>query len=188
MPNVKGTSIAARLDYVRRRGGEEAVAAILGELSDKSEVDQIRVTGPLKSAWYPFRMFVELIEAIDRKFGKGDGSLIEDLGAEVARTDLKTVYKVFYRIASPNFVVSKATQVWSRYYDSGELTVLQNDPGKVRIELRSFASPNKTHCQSVTGWMRETLHMSGAQECQVTHPRCRTRGDAICEYVATWKP
>ena len=188
MPNVKGTSIAARLEYVRRRGGEEGVASVLDQLTDKAEVDQIRVTGPLKSAWYPFRMFVELIEAIDRKYGKGDGSIIQDLGAEVARTDLKSVYKIFYRIASPNFVVSKATQVWDRYYDSGELIVLQNDPGKVRIELRSFATPHRAHCESVLGWMRETLHMSGAAGCKVSHPKCRTKGDPICEYVATWKP
>jgi hypothetical protein len=186
MSNVKGTSIAARLDYVRRRGGDEAVIAILNELSDKPEVEQIRVTGALKSAWYPFRMFVELIEAIDRKFGRGDGSLVQDLGAEVARTDLKTVYKIFYRIASPNFIVTKATQVWNRYYDSGELMSLQNDDGRIRLELRNFETPHWVHCQSVMGWMRETLRMSGAKGCEITHPNCRTKNAKTCEFVGEW--
>ncbi len=186
MPNVKGTSIAARLDWVRRHGGDEAVAAVLAQLSDQKEVEQIRVTGALKSAWYPYRMFIELIEAIDRRFGKGDGSLIPTLGGEVARADLKTVYKVFFKLASPNFIVEKATQVWSRYYDSGSLVTRQNDPGHVIIEMRDFVQPHRAHCLSVLGWMRETLRMSGASDCEVVHTTCRTRGQAICEFEAHW--
>lgn len=186
MPNVKGTSIAARLEYARRKGGDQAVLEILSRLSDQKEAEQLRLIGVLKSAWYPFRLFVELIEEIDRRFGKGDGALVPALAGEVAKADLKTVYKVFFKFASPNFIIEKAAQVWRRYYDSGEMVIVHNRPGDVHAEVRGFETPHRTHCLSVQGWVQQTLRMSGAADCVVTHTRCRARGEPVCEFTARW--
>ena len=59
MARVKGTAIAGRLTFARRKGGEEAVAQLLAAVSDPAEAEQLRLTGALKASWYQFRTFID---------------------------------------------------------------------------------------------------------------------------------
>jgi hypothetical protein len=186
MAKVKGTAIAGRIAFARRRGGDAAVAALLSGLSDRSEAEQLALTGALRSSWYSFPTFLELTEGLDRRFGKGDGELIPEIAGDVAEGDLKTVYKIFFRLASPHFIIGKAAQVWRQYYDSGEMSVCEERPGFARIELRNFETPHRSHCLAVRGWIQRTLLLSGAGNPKVVHPRCRTAGASVCEFLGDW--
>jgi len=36
------------------------------------------------------------------------------------------------------------------------------------------------------GWHERAIELSGGSEVRVTETRCRTRGDAVCEYRCVW--
>jgi hypothetical protein len=185
LAKVKGTTLYGRLKYVRSHHGEAPLDRVLAELPDQDMARNLRL-GAIRSEWYPFETLVSLIEAIDRVCGKGDGALFRPMAAQIAEDDLKTVYKAFFRIASPGYIITKASHVWQQYYDAGELVILKNEPNAVDLEIRKFPTPNRTHCESISGWIERCIAMTGAASVLVSHPECRAEGRARCIFEARW--
>jgi hypothetical protein len=183
---VKGTAISGRLNYARRRGGDEAVQTIVNGLSDPAARELLADGKPLKSNWYPFSALVDITVGIDRLFGKGDLSIVQEVGGDVAEADLNGVYKLFMQFASPQYLVDKAASLWRNYYDSGELLVVERGQDMAMLELRAFDAPHRAHCLSVLGWMIRSLKLCGCKDVVGTHPECRAQGHGRCVFRATW--
>jgi hypothetical protein len=75
----------------------------------------------LPHAWVPFDVLVDLCVTIDKVFGKGDLSLVKDMGRFAARANLPTLYRIFYVLGSPEFILGRAPRLWDVHYDSGRL-------------------------------------------------------------------
>lgn len=186
MVSVKGTAIAGRRQYLLRYHGPEKLRAVLAQLKDR-EVAQRLETGVLKSAWYPFDLYIELSEIIDRVVGRGDGSLYRSISAQTAEDDMSTVYKVFFKFLQPMYVFGKATQLWNAYYSSGSFQVNPLGPGKVEFEVADFEAPNWAHCESVIGWVERTVQLTGVKGVHSEHLECRARGASRCRMRITWQ-
>lgn len=184
MVQVKGSTLVPRLKFIQERGRGEQKEQALGRLSP--EFRQAVALGLLQNQWYPFDYFVQLTQAIDKVFGRGDLSFIPELGRYSAEAALKGIYKVFYKVGSPEFIIKRATRVWSQYYSSGSLTVVTAGPKQVKIVLADFALPLREHCLSVLGWIQKTLEMSAGHPARVEETQCRLKGDTTCEFTAAW--
>jgi len=185
MARIKGTALNSRCHYVVRHHGEAAFEEVLARLG-KPEYAEVLRKGVLKSEWYPFELYLELIRHIDAVCGTGDGSLYPVMAAQAAQDDLTTIYKVFFRIATPAFILSKARRIWSQYYDTGELVVVEHVAGRAIMEVRDFEAPHRAHCSSIAGWMQQCIVMTGASDAAVQHLSCRAQGDQRCMFSATW--
>jgi hypothetical protein len=184
---VKGTAISGRLGYARRRGGEEAVQAIVAGITDRETRELLADGKALKSVWYPFSALVDITVGIDRRFGKGDLGIVQEVGGDVAEADLNGVYKLFMSFASPHYLVDKAASIWRNYYDSGELVVIDRGERFAVLELRDFATPHRAHCLSVLGWMVRSLKLTGCKNVRGEHLKCRCLGDATCTWRGDWE-
>lgn len=185
MVNVKGTAIAGRRQYVLRYHGENKLKEVLARLKDQDAARRLE-TGALKSAWYPFDFFVDLTETIDRVVGKGDGKLYRAMAAQTAEDDLSTVYKVFFRILQPMYIVQKAAQLWSAYYTSGKMQPSQLAPGTIEFEIVNFETPHWAHCESVLGWAERSIQLTGVKGVHSDHVECRAKGASRCRFRVFW--
>lgn len=59
MVQVKGTSIAGKRQYVLKYHGEDKLRTVLAPLKDRDAAKRLEST-VLKSAWYPFDLFIDL--------------------------------------------------------------------------------------------------------------------------------
>ena len=181
---VKGSAVAATYNWVVKNHGETGWNKILSLLGRK---ERKPVTGRiLVGRWYPFETFVALLRAIDDTYGKGDNKLLVTLGKFSCEDGLSTVYRFFYKIGSPNFIISRAAKVWSSYYDPGDMKVKKNEKGHAIVELRNWPIPRKEHCVRVKGWIIRAIEMSGGKEVQVKEVKCQCEGDRICRYDMKW--
>ncbi len=185
MASIKGTMLCGRISYIRKYFGEEALDRVL-EGFDEATAAMLR-QGPLLSEWYPFELFLTFAERADQVCGNGDGSLLRPMAGQVAQDNLTTVYKTFFRVATPSFILKRAVQIWHQYYDSGELLIVRNEPRLVDIEISDFETPHHIHCESIAGWVQRCIQMTGARDCTVQHSRCRTRGDESCLFEVRWQ-
>ena len=78
MPNVKGSVLLSRLDFVRAHFGEEGVARLLEALPDK---DRRVVTKMLPAQWYPFSFGERIDAAVMKVLGGGDPATFHRLGS-----------------------------------------------------------------------------------------------------------
>ena len=186
MSRVKGTAISGRLQYARRRGGDEAVRTLVAGITDPETRDQLADGKALKSSWYPFSTLVDITVGIDRLFGKGDLSIVAEVGGDVAEADLNGVYRLFFAIASPHYLLDKAASIWRNYYDSGELVVVERAQNMAVLELREVPEPHRAHCLSVQGWMHRSLVLCKCKDVRVDHGECRALGAKRCVFKGTW--
>jgi hypothetical protein len=185
MVQVKGTAISGRRQYVLRHHGEDKLKAVLSQLKDAEAAKRLQKS-VLKSAWYPYELFVDLTETIDRVVGRGDGRLYRAMAAQTAEDDLSTVYKIFFRFLEPMFIFGKAATLWSSYYTSGQLKATERKPGDIELEIVGFETPNWAHCESVLGWAQRSIELTGVKGVRADHLECRGKGSQRCRMHFAW--
>jgi hypothetical protein len=185
MAQVKGSAIAARLNWVRRYHGDAAVDQVRNAMTLSAAAGKLQF-GVAKSGWYPFALFIDLIETIDRVLGKGDGALYAEIAGQSAEDDMRTIYKVFFRMMQPLFIVKKASQVWRQHYDSGRLVVVREGECDAELEILDFETPHAVHCESIRGFCLRTTQMTGVANARAVHTQCRAKGDARCVFLMSW--
>jgi hypothetical protein len=180
---VKGSLILGRLGYIQSTLVDryaEYLAAF------QAETRQAIEGGILPSSWYPFAIFLDVSGTAERLFGTGDYSVVRRMAAHSARVNMPTVYKIFLRLGSPEFLLKRTAQIWQVQYDSGVATSIPTDGGG-SVEVRDFGQPDPLHCQGITGFMEECLRLTRAKGVLVAHVKCRCQGGDVCRWDATWR-
>ncbi len=183
-PHVRASAILARLRWVEEHHGREAKRAVLVSISPTHATAILAAVNP--TLWVPFDAFVALCVAIDRMYGSGDLALCRTLGRYAAEVNLPTLYRIFYKIGSVRYIISKASAVWSTHYDSGRAST-RDIPGGIAFVVEGFATPHRAHCLSVLGWMEQSITISGATVTKAHEVKCRLRGDPVCELQVEYK-
>ena len=184
MARVKGTAVSASSHYLRGRLGEEKYAQVLAGLSPEA---QAALSGTvLPSGWYEFSHLLELMKKAELLLPRGEKSLAWEMGRYSAESGLKTVYKIFFKVADVSFILKKTSQVFSNYYDRGTMETVSTTDRSASLILRGFDQPSLHFCDRLLGWMERTVEMTGAKNVRMTHPRCVVRGDDHCEYRGDW--
>jgi len=185
MPLMKGSAFTARFNYLRSRFPDrwDGYVRILD-----AETRALAEGPCMKSSWYPFSCFVDLNLKADRLFGNGDLAICREMGREAAKANLPTLYRIFYRVGSPEFVLDKVASVWRQHHDTGHSTVVFPGPNRASYQVHEFAAPHPTLCRSLEGFLHGSLEVMGLRDTEVHHVHCRLDGAAVCEYEGTWKP
>ncbi len=183
--NVKGSALSSRVLWVQLGHGAAGVERLLAQTSPELRAN-IEM-GVSKAKWYPFEQFVELNVTIDRLFGRGDLGLVKQLGRFGADANLTTIYRLFFKVGSPQWILGRSVRLWSAHYDSGFAEVAMRGPKAAVMRIRGFATPHRAHCLSVAGWAERSIELSGGKRAIVEESNCRTRGDDLCTLEVTWE-
>jgi len=184
MARVKGTAVVASIRYVQETFGSAVVDSIVSALPDE---DRKAVGGSvLVSMWYPMGAFLHLMQEAERQLRERDPEVVRKLGRASADYSLTTVYKIFFKVGSPEFIISKAARVFGSFYDTGKVVPVESVPGRAVFDLVDFEGAPQ-FCSRIWGWMERTLELAGAKNVRVVHPECLHRGDSRCRFEGTWK-
>jgi hypothetical protein len=147
--NVKGSALTSRVLWVQLQHGNVGWMRVLQQASP--ELRNSLEMGINKAKWYPFDQFIELNLLLDRLFGKGDMGLIKDLGRYSADANLRTIYRLFYKVGTVHWILGRGVRLWSAHYDSGYAEVATRGPKTAIMRIRGFSTPHPVHCLTVLG-------------------------------------
>jgi uncharacterized protein (TIGR02265 family) len=185
MAQVKGTAVNSSLRYVRERFGEETLARVLEALP---EADRAAIgAGVLASSWYPMAAFLRFMQEAERQLGAQEPDVLVKMGRASCDYGVTGVYRIFFKVGSPEFLVSRGAHVFSSYYDTGQMRVVEAAPGRAVVELTSFEGGAPQFCARLYGWMHRTLELAGARNLRSSHSACVHRGDAVCRFEGSWE-
>jgi hypothetical protein len=182
MTEVKGTAVAASLRYATETLGTQGYRSLLDALTPEHRT--LVEGGILASGWYPLRMMLDIMQHTAGI--AADPRAAWKMGRASADYALTTVYKIFFKVGSPQFVISKASSVFKTYYTTGQMTPVVSEKGHALLEITGFADPSPILCDRIMGWMERTVELSGAKSPRIVHPQCLARGDAVCRYEGWW--
>jgi len=184
MAQVKGTAVQSSMRYVQERFGEGALAGVIEALPEADR--KAFGHGALASSWYGMDAFLRFMQEAERQLGTQEPDVVRRMGRASCDYGVTTVYRIFFKVGSPEFIISRAARVFSSYYDSGELRIAESGPGRAVAELVGLEGGAPQFCERIFGWMQRTLELAGAKGLRSAHSSCVHRGDAVCRFEGTW--
>ena len=181
---VKGTALGPSLRFIRETFGEIGLERVILGLSPEDQ--SVLQHDLLASSWYPFSLMVRFMRESERCFGTHSPHLLRDMGSAAAGYNMTTIYRIFFKLGSPQFTLARAARVFGNFYDTGDLEAIVNEKGHAICELRDFGEPAPEFCERLMGWMEHLITLTGGIDLRSSHPQCVNRGDATCHYEGHW--
>ena len=181
--HVKGGLLRARFLFIAMNHGLDAWTRVLDRLSeeDHAALKEIGIDD-----WYPLGLLDTLDHAIAAEIGGAAEAIYEDLGAFSATSSLSGPYSSLLNPDIHSFL-QQSSLIHHAYQDFGEASYEPLSETSGLLKIAYAQAPPASFCASGTSYFRHAIELCGATAAHITHTRCTTRGDAICEFYITWQ-
>ncbi|HEX2394556.1 MAG TPA: hypothetical protein VHI78_04380 [Bacteroidales bacterium] len=183
---VKGTALRTTRDFVKTRF-PEFFEKWLNSLSPESK--KIYSATIDATAWYPYKeayalpveKIMELCYRGDRKTG-GD-----ELGNWSAEVSLKGFYKVFLLIASPQFLLQRASKIFTTFYEPSEIEASITGSNDAILRIIKFDHIDESIEYRIAGWIRKALELANCNSPRYEIKKFLSKGDDSTEIFFHWQ-
>jgi len=183
--HIKGGLLRARFLFIILNHGPDAWARILGRVpeEDRAALHEINIDD-----WYPLRALDDVDKAIVNELSsESPETVFNQLGEFSATTSLSGPYSSLLNPDIHSFLQQSAL-IHRTYQDFGSASYAPRSDTSGVLTIKYETAPPVSFCISGTAYFRHAVEMCGARSARITHTRCRSRGDAVCEFYVTWQP
>jgi hypothetical protein len=186
MAEIKGVLLNGWAALLKERYGEEKIdRAMLGlDVGDRARVAK----SFLDSSWYPYETLHSMRKLTRMMATPADADLSFEIGEFMAERAFRGVYRSLLA-KDPVKQVEKFS--WISEFFFRETRKLKTDVEgascTVTYSYEKQATPTRAICQSLLGFWKKTLEMSGASGIKSAHPECITNGAKDCVFKFTWQ-
>jgi hypothetical protein len=181
---IKGSGISNTLTFIKSKYGQVALDEVLAAMPDASRQS---ISTALATGWYPVEYIGDLISAMKGTIGKGSSDFIYTASTEAAKATFNLIYKVFFKLGSPGYIIGKVASVWRTLVNKGDLAVVEKSDKHIVVRLTDFPYKNSDYCgERLRGWFRAPLELSGCQITEAIHTACTSKGSPYCEWRFRW--
>lgn len=183
MERIKGTALLSRFKYLDAKATEEQKERVISELSEDFQ-DAVK-SKILISQWYPFRYYIELIQAIVNVMGNGDLQTIVDVGAYLAEYVLKEVY-INFRKSTPERGMKNIPIMWKQYYQGkGIMHLNYIGPKLVLVTGTHFELGGDEFAMAMAGFNKGYIECCGGKNVRVEG--YQTKANENWGYYVSWE-
>lgn len=156
---IKGTAVKATPDFVRDKFGSR-YNEWLKSLPEKSK--NIMEQPIYATTWYSLIDSVIIpTQKVAELFYNGNYTdAAREIGRYSSEVALKGIYKIFVRVSSPHFVLSRASSIFSTYYQPSDIKVIESSEKKAVLQLSKFHPNEKLIMNRIAGWIEKTLEIT----------------------------
>ena len=130
---------------------------------------------------------VRPIEKVCELFYEGKERGAFETGKHSASFALKGFYKIFFKFGSPQYIIDRASRVFSNYYPEGALKVSESSPNRCILQITKFPEPYRMIELNIAGWVEGVLELLGKKKRKVEITKWMSKKHPVTEYVITWK-
>ncbi len=182
---VKGTAINSIPEFILGKFGKEGLNQWLNALSEGAR--KIYGGAILAGNWYPIKeIMVEPTRKMCELFYRGDLKGAREGGRFSAEKGLKGVYRIFVKLGSPEFLIRRASAIFTSYYQPSEMKVVAQEDRKAVVHITKFSEPSALIENRIAGWMEKALEISGCKNVRILITQSLSKGAPYTEIVATW--
>lgn len=184
--DVKGTALKTTRDFVKNRFPDK-YNLWLSSLPAKSRViyeSTLDATG-----WYPLNdgYIIPINKIVELFFNNNARMGGEEIGKYSAETALKGFYKVFLLIASPNFLMQRASKIFTTFYQPSEIAVESISSNSAILKILKFEGIDIALEYRIAGWILKALELANCTEPSYLIKSSIAGGQKETDIVFTWK-
>jgi hypothetical protein len=182
---VKGTALKTTRDFVKSRF-PEVYSKWIESLPAESKV--LYTTTIDATVWYSFREGYTIpIAKIAELCFKGDFKTAGDqIGSYSAEIALKGFYKVFLLVASPNYLLQRASKIFTTFYEPSRIEAEITGPNDAVLKIIEFKEIDEAVEYRIAGWIRKALELANCREPSYRMGKALSKGDGVTEIYFQW--
>jgi hypothetical protein len=181
---VKGTAVLPLKEFVKTRFGTRYEEWLQALSPESGKIMEWCLTGQ----WYPIQpAFIDPTRKICDMFYGGDLKKAWEIGRFSADFALKGFFRIFVRLGSPHFLLSRGMHVFSEYYRPSEIRVAGEFPQKAVIRIVRFDDMHPLIENRIGGWIERAVEISGKKIRRVDIAQSMTKGAPFTEFVVEWE-
>lgn len=183
---VKGTGLVTTREYVKTKHPMQ-YDQWLNSLPLKSK--EIYKGMVMNAGWYPMQeAYLTPMEQICSMFFHGDVPKAgEELGKFSAEVALTGIYKAFLLVASPTYLMRKASSMMSTYYRPSEIDAQETANNQVTLTIKKFPEISKMFEYRLAGWCKRSLELSKCKNVTYKITKHLSAGASSTEIVFDWQ-
>ena len=184
-PETSGATTGGLLRYVRRVGGEDAVAAVLaraGTTATPAELDD-------QSRWWSYDTRIRLFTAATEVLR--DPRTMYEVGAAALQTGLAHSLVLLLRaMGSPRQVFGQLPRAVQKFSTTSTMEILETGPttATIRYRLHDGYPHSRLDCLYTQGLLSTVPVIFSLPPARVVHDECQSDGPAACVYHLEWAP
>jgi len=183
--HVKGTAVKSIQEFVQTQYSEKYSEW----LKAMPEASRNIMSKPVYvSDWYSVNdAAIQPTIAIGKVIFNGD---VIKAGWETGRfssqSALSGIYKIFVKMATPQFIISRSGKILPSYYDPSDISVKETGPKHVVLNISRLPSNHEVLEARILGWIEMALEVTGCKNVKIVPIKSMTKGDSITELMITW--
>ncbi len=183
MAQVKGVAILGLIKFIKK-DMKDVLPKVISSLPP--ETRKYMDEHILLTAWYPYKLYIDLLKTLDKIAGNGDLSFCLEQGRLAAEHDLSTIYKTFLSFVEPKLLVTRAMSVWSSYFDSGKAEVNIISNAEAVVTIKDFPDIDLSHIKNIQGWLEQFMSMCNFKNVRSEITKCQCYGDPLTDLRFTF--
>lgn len=183
---VSGLAVATIPLFIKDKFGDKGFEKWLTKL--EPEIQKIYTSIISVNKWYNIKeVFVEPTKILCDMFYDGDFKAAWEFGRFSAEYGLKGVLKVFVKLASVKYFITRASVVIPNYYKPMTMEVITNEKGYALLQIPHFPGIHKIVELRIAGWMERALEITGnTKELYIEITKSLADGDECTEFTVKW--
>jgi len=183
---VKGTAIKTTRDFIKSKFPEkyEAWYGSLPSASKSLYGNALDATlwYPLNDAYtIPINKVIEMFYPNDPKTGG------EEIGKYSAEVALKGFYKVFLLIASPTYLIQRASKIFTTFYQPSKIEVEIVNSNAAIFKILEFQGIDTALEYRIAGWILKAIELANCREPVYEMKSSISKGDTETDILFSWK-
>lgn len=89
------------------------------------------------------------------------------LGIKMAKHDINTVYRLIFRIISPETIMQKSAGMWRTYHQAGESHVEKKYEGMIVFYVMNYPDLPAEFCEATAGYIHGLVELAGMKNVEV---------------------
>lgn len=182
---VKGTAVRTTRDFVKTRF-PQVYDKWLGSLPEESR--KLFSSTIDATAWYPFRegYTIPVSRIIELCYNNDNRTGGDEIGSYSAETALKGFYKVFLLIASPHFLLQRASKIFTTFYEPSEIDASITESNSAILRIIRFEGIDEAIEYRIAGWVKKALELANCREPSYEIKKSLSKGDGATEIHFHW--
>lgn len=183
---ARGVNFILARDYIQDTAGLEAWNRALARLTSEHRAVWERPLLPIGT--YDFGAFKALAASAAAEQGATSDVALAAMYAYIADRSLNTLYKVFFRLANPAFVLGNFPKLWDRFFTAGRVQVPMAERQRARLVFTVPEVFLDWLTPACLGYSMRAVELAGGRGVAVRAGDRRRRDDGSWEvaYEVTW--
>jgi hypothetical protein len=132
------------------------------------------------------KIFLNPLQKMCDLFYDGDYYGAEEIGRFGAESSLNSIFRLFIKLGTPEFLIKKVSSLFSNYYKGVSVEIIKLKNKKAHIRINNFGKMREVNERVIIGWIIYGLELSGAINLKINSEQKLIDSKNVIDFKSTW--